>query len=34
MKSTLHAIVLAAALAIQPSAAWAAETITVYKDAT
>jgi hypothetical protein len=30
----LHAIALAAALAIQPSAVRAAETITVYKDAT
>jgi hypothetical protein len=34
MKRTLHAIVLAAALVLQPVVAGAAETITVYKDAT
>jgi hypothetical protein len=33
MKSILHAIVLAAALMLQPAMAYAAETITVYKDA-
>jgi hypothetical protein len=34
MKSVLHAIMLAAALMLQPALASAAETITVYKDAT
>ena len=34
MKPMLHAIVLAAALMLQPAIASAAETITVYKDAT
>jgi hypothetical protein len=34
MKSVLHAIVLATALMLQPALASAAETITVYKDAT
>ena len=34
MKPILHAIVLAAALTLQPAVAGAAETITVYKDAT
>ena len=34
MKPMLHAIVLAAALMLQPAVACAAEAITVYKDAT
>lgn len=34
MTRMLHAIMLAAALLLQPAAARAAETITVYKDAT
>ena len=34
MKPMLHAIVLAAALLLQPVVARAAETITVYKDPT
>jgi hypothetical protein len=33
-KPVLHAIALAAALILQPAVASAAETITVYKDAT
>jgi hypothetical protein len=33
MKTMLQAIVLAAALMLQPAVAYAAETITVYKDA-
>jgi hypothetical protein len=33
MKAMLHAIVMAAALMLQPAIACAAETITVYKDA-
>ena len=34
MKAMLHTIVLAAVLMLQPAMACAAETITVYKDAT
>jgi hypothetical protein len=33
VKSILHAILLAAAMALSPAAALAAETIKVYKDA-
>lgn len=34
MKPVLQSLMLAAALLLQPAAAFAAETITVYKDAT
>lgn len=34
MKAILHAMALAAALLLQPAVAHAAETVTVYKDAT